>query len=1107
MPSNSYLGSDLKEFLSSVGSQVNASNRDKLNLLLDELGSTNFKKISAESCQDFLKILATAMKVVAPRDVTIAAKLCHILSNAAQPHSAKIFTSDARLTGLAEDWCLRVFQLGSEMSLLQAMSALEVVLRGRAVTVDPKILTALLAENELTSLPNWLKKGQLDKLKVLPAEEVKLAALRVIKAIASPTEVGVIISGNSCPPARVRKLEACASIFIEQLSSNQPSKEIHYLKTASTCLRGLQAILLQRPSALNFVDGFGYVRAFWLLGLPEHDTSSFPPVPAEPGPPPPTAHSAPKGQKRGPIRSNNAKQVRRLRTALVKETEDDSGAGAPRQRHHQGFPEENAALWANTSDSEDFSDSGVGSGKGSRETATAFASIRFAAIRLLLLLIKNGEPQTLMSFWDQLVPYFPPGAPPPAKPSLPCCLLRDPNTGSKIAAAQCFGDILNRCQMYFAMAEASSGQLAFTPWSHTMAQSLESCQRYLMLSLSSDRVVQCLAATLNALNLLVSVTPYHRLPSGLMTRLSRSVRPFLINKNVDVKSAALSVFTALVSSSAASHQMAELSTILQKPEPASFFASVDNSSANLTSEDERLEICGLDNSDELVDFIEDDYSDIGKTWLTEYCLSHFQRSDAGLKLKLEVCRTLAAISRCYFSLLLSDNGNTLIITSSLFVNTMVDGENDIKLLLAAGRGIVDLGAALAKHLEEPDHSHNLKDGLNMWNNIIQSSIRTLSTDANPVVRSLVCDIISSIGPLIYENIDRSSRLLIAFTLFALCRDQSVSVKVQAVRALGMCANWPIEMEDGQFLLDAAEYVSSAISNEEDEGLKIKVTWALGNISDELVAKKEKGFPETLPDLLLIKLIQDSRRSCQEEKLKMNAVRSLGNLIRLLSSEQLRLPANRELVFQSISAIINCATSSVTTLMKVKWNACYALACLLRGTELHDDVPNWQANIFPALCEIVVNSPNFKVRISAAVALAAPKTRVHYQSFYLPAWNALLEALSSADNVQDFKEFQHRDNLVDQICLSICHLVSCLTPDDLSGGLNGSLIQMVMAYEEQLITQLQRVRLRIVPEKAQPFSEAVDHVKKLVEINSGMKAVCEHLTGIFNAGQVSFDEVC
>jgi hypothetical protein len=49
---------------------------------------------------------------------------------------------------------------------------------------------------------------------------------------------------------------------------------------------------------------------------------------------------------------------------------------------------------------------------------------------------------------------------------------------------------------------------------------------------------------------------------------------------------------------------------------------------------------------------------------------------------------------------------------------------------------------------------------------------------------------------------------------------------------------------------------------------------------------------------------------------MNAVRSLGNLLRLLCAEQLRQPNIRELVFQAVTAITNCATSKTNSLMKV-----------------------------------------------------------------------------------------------------------------------------------------------------------------------------------------------
>lgn len=52
-----------------------------------------------------------------------------------------------------------------------------------------------------------------------------------------------------------------------------------------------------------------------------------------------------------------------------------------------------------------------------------------------------------------------------------------------------------------------------------------------------------------------------------------------------------------------------------------------------------------------------------------------------------------------------------------------------------------------------EHSSNMKDGLSMWNNIIKNYISKLSSDQSPIVRSLVCDILSSIGPVVYENLD------------------------------------------------------------------------------------------------------------------------------------------------------------------------------------------------------------------------------------------------------------------------------------------------------------------------------------------------------------------
>lgn len=62
---------------------------------------------------------------------------------------------------------------------------------------------------------------------------------------------------------------------------------------------------------------------------------------------------------------------------------------------------------------------------------------------------------------------------------------------------------------------------------------------------------------------------------------------------------------------------------------------------------------------------------------------------------------MAAISQFNFELLLSDNGQTLLVSSNLLVQAVGDQEDDVKLQVAAARAIVDLGSAMTKHLEEP----------------------------------------------------------------------------------------------------------------------------------------------------------------------------------------------------------------------------------------------------------------------------------------------------------------------------------------------------------------------------------------------------------------------
>ena len=73
-------------------------------------------------------------------------------------------------------------------------------------------------------------------------------------------------------------------------------------------------------------------------------------------------------------------------------------------------------------------------------------------------------------------------------------------------------------------------------------------------------------------------------------------------------------------------------------------------------------------------------------------------------------------------------------------------------------------------------------------------------------------------------------------------------------------------------------------------------------------------------------------------------------------------------------------------------------------------------MFVTLTKLVQDVRNFKVRIHAALALSVPSNRERYGSFYIMTWIALLNGLDNSENMEDFSEYKHRDNLLDQVLL-------------------------------------------------------------------------------------------
>lgn len=75
----------------------------------------------------------------------------------------------------------------------------------------------------------------------------------------------------------------------------------------------------------------------------------------------------------------------------------------------------------------------------------------------------------------------------------------------------------------------------------------------------------------------------------------------------------------------------------------------------------------------------------------------------------------------------------------------------------------------------------------------------------------------------------------------------------------------------------------------------------------------------------------------------------------------------------------------------------------------------------ALGNSAQTSKNFKVRISAVTAMAAPHRRELYGSpeNYISVWKYLIDVLHSLENTDaDFVEYKYKDNLVEQVGRSL-----------------------------------------------------------------------------------------
>ncbi|CAG9812627.1 unnamed protein product [Phaedon cochleariae] len=1062
--------------------------RKNLSKYLDELNSINYRYPVVSNQTKAILLVNQCCSFIPTDDEVLLQKCSQLLCNLVNRQNIPI---EGRTLTVAINWCMNGLRTKNQSVLLDVLKALEALLR-----INVKNLR-VLSGNVIKELKGLIT---FEDEHYLP--EVNLLVLQCLEACTTIT--------NEIETEYQEQLEICSQIFMNQLhAKHNYSENLVSTKILQISIFGLQNVVIQHPEFLKSELGtlLGVIKTFMLYGMKGIDFL----VPSKvlPStlsiPEPPIIVREKKGGKLTKQRKHRSSGVNKKE----QRHSDDFVFDNRNVGYTRGYTPANTGLEINleagenstgtenrlkTSDS-DFSDTESGAiGK----IVQMQGRVRQAALNLFYNVVKHTDKSTVFSYWSSFIPDDCRSG----QHNLVICILKDPSPRSRMAALKVLLLLLTTSKSFLCQAESSDKSTSFTPFCVVLGLTLKELHRGLSLALT-EKFALVLTQILKCFAALVQATPYHRMSPGLITKVVRNLKPLIhSNQDASVQVTALIVLGCVLASE----------PVVPETKEAMLKTHCFTNNQEIDGKTEFATEIGVTNTEDIdyVEFVsdEEDSSDSTMPWLLEKCINNLlSKSDEKpdpsdnneqgypkipVPVKLESLQVISAMSTNYFEILVSPYLG--FITKALDVSLT---DKYIDLRLHAGRAVDFIGQAIGRCLANKDMKAAIpfEDYLFFWQTLLNGSlVDLLQSEQHSILRAVGCDCLGSIGSDIFEKLPRDKQILCVTLLFAFSRDSENSVKAAAIRALGMCVLYPPLRDDPGFVVDTAEAIYSTLK---DENLlvRIKASWALGNLSDTLVLNRNcSKESEEIPEDLILKLLQISiKGSSDNDKIKMNTVRALGNLMQLFTDRMMEKSKLVEATEQAFGALVTSCTTGAN--VKVRWNACYGLGNALKNPCLyHKSSTTWQKLVFDALAELVVSFRNFKVRINAALALSSPTLREHYGRFYFPVWTALLKALENSQHMEDFTEYKHRDHLIEQVCLSLGHLTTLLREDDLL-QLQGTLD----LYFDILKGHTHKVLERLVPEKSTTLSSAsfaLNRFSKLTGLSEDQKHVLNCLMDVF-----------
>ncbi|KAJ8722117.1 hypothetical protein PYW08_004519 [Mythimna loreyi] len=1052
-------------------------NKDKFNKLVDELNAKPYKVELFVRKHDAATLITALCFNVKPGDDFLVAKTSHLINSIVTKQNLQF---DAEYLWKVISWHIECLKQCTDIVLPDILHSLQCILQSNP-QAGRKFTEELIGNQGLLI-------RHIDSTKTVQKSQnslqIHLIALKCIICIVSTSDDSKNET-NLAPELKELISEMVVKFLMKGYS--KCDDEFLYCKVIISALRLLSQLYFNDPNInIPLPEVMGICRYCILYGLvtqtsrpekimPAQQTIAIVPVVHPPNP---------KGGKKQKLRKqrNNAieslkKEIPVSDRSLMKDVDsfENNSAYKPASRNYLE-PQKAKNYWALTSDS-DMSD--VENSKEVKLIALK-SRVRQSASNLLLVLVKVKQKREIFGYWWALLPDSPDAAnwsaEEAAKKTLAYCAVTDPIASSRASVLSVILALLSRSRMYLSQAETSKKESSsFIPFSESLGYMITCLHKVLNSILESERSHAVIIVALKCCAALVQATPYHKMKEGLISQLVMSTRKFLVHRDVTLQVGALITMGCVLSVDPKVDEV--LKAIEKDAVPSKISTSMSSSKIVFTTHKVDAEEC---------DDFEEGYSDdemftavdkltlesgdknieeghYFRSWILDICFKNMgwvfrgreivRIKPSAIPIILESLQVLSAVAFHHLQDLLHGH---ITLLGDILSEMLQHEHQDVVVQTASVISVIGDGI---QKLEQIDQAPPVAHCVYMWGKLVTPLSTVLQCHDTSPAKAVVCDCIANIGERSFKELPRHLQVLCCTLLIGSCSDEEATVRAAAVRALAMLVMYRTLREDICFVSDCGENILRALA-EPTLVVRTKAAWALGNLCDALVLNVEDPECDDIDDALLVRLLEVSIQcALDNDKVKMSATRGLGNLLRLIKNENLvRNTQLKTLCETAIGKLLDCACK--VNNMKVRWNACYAMGNAMKNEQLFTCFSGWQNQVYSSLCTLTKECKNLKVRINAATALRAPSARAHYAEHYALVWRGILAAMENTADVDDFNEYKHKDNLIEQLCVTLAHLCCLLTQADLT-----DILDPLVFHHDCAKTTFTQVCHRLPPENA------------------------------------------